>query len=82
MTLTSKDISTLEEIVAVGGKCLYSKRCPDCPFRSRCLPEFLNEIPPTSDQRLNMALNVLSYHQILGDDIAHEEVQFHNGHTK
>lgn len=67
MALTNKDVEILQEIVNVGGKCLYSKRCLDCPFRSRCLPEFLNTEPPTTNQRLNMALDVLTYHQLLED---------------
>lgn len=79
MALNSKDIEILEDIVAVEGKCLYSKRCPDCPFRSKCLPEFLNPDPPTAQQRLNMALDVLSYHQLLDDQESTSGVQFNNG---
>lgn len=82
MALNNKDLAILQDIVAVQGKCLYSKRCLDCPFRSKCLPEFLNLIPPTAKQRLNMALDVLSYHQLLGDIEAAEEVQFNNGNTR
>lgn len=78
MGLSNKDIAILQEIVIADGKCLYSKRCPDCPFRSKCLPEFLNFDPPTANQRLSMALDVISYHQLLDDTAIHEEVQFKN----
>lgn len=76
MALSKKDIAILQEIVIADGKCLYSKRCPECPFRSKCLPEFLNIEPPTANQRLNMALDVISYHQLLDDMTVHEEVEF------
>lgn len=77
MSLTNKDINILQEIVNVRGNCLYSKRCSECPFRSRCLPEFLNIEPPTQNQRFNMAVDVLTYHQLLQDEEA-EKVQYLN----
>jgi hypothetical protein len=76
MALNDRDLAILQEIVSSRGKCLYSKRCLECPFRSKCLPEFLNFIPPTANQRLNMALDVIAYHQLLDDSNIAEEVQF------
>lgn len=68
MSLSSKDVVILQEIISVDGKCLYSKRCLECPFRAMCLPEFLNPKPLTQPQRLRMALDVLSHHSIMDDN--------------
>lgn len=82
MALNNKDLSILEEIITLRGDCLYSKRCLECPFRSKCLPEFLNFIPPTTTQRMNMALDVMAYHQILDDKEVMEEVKSMDGRFK
>ncbi len=82
MAMNKKDIDILEEIISVNGKCLQSKRCEDCPFRSVCLPEFLNVIPPTQTQRYKMAADVLSYHGLLNDDSALEEVKSSYGKNR
>lgn len=76
MQLSNRDVEILEEIIEVGGKCLFSKRCPECPFRKRCLPEFLNYMPPSSNQRFTSALNVLSYNGILDDEEYLDKVAF------
>lgn len=64
--LTHTDEEVLEKIVELNGKCLLSGLCPKCPFRSQCLPEFLNPIPPSEDKRMNMALSVVT-HNALSD---------------
>lgn len=69
MALNTQDIDILEQIVKVEGKCMESTRCSKCPFRSLCLPEFLNVIPPTTNQRQQMALDVLTHHSLMGDDV-------------
>jgi len=63
--LASIDEKTLEEIVSVDGKCMNSTRCIICPFKSQCLPEFLNPKPPTQNQRLEMALDVLTHNALI-----------------
>lgn len=73
MSLTNQDIITLEEIVSTDGKCMDSKRCRKCPFRAMCLPEFLNPIPPTAKERSMMAIDVLSHHAFIDDQLSVEE---------
>ena len=68
MALNDVDKNTLEEIVAANGNCMDSKRCTRCPFRSECLPEFLNPITPTPEQRLKVAQDVLTYHYLIDED--------------
>lgn len=68
MALNTSDKDVLEEIVALDGSCMSSKRCDKCPFRARCLPEFLNPIPPSQEQRLKMAQDVLAHHYLIDDE--------------
>lgn len=68
MALTKSDKDVLEEIVTTDGQCMNSKRCEKCPFRAICLPEFLNPIPPSQEQRLKMAQDVLAHHYLIDDD--------------
>jgi len=65
--LTPTDLIVLQEIVDLDGKCLDSFRCSICPFRAKCLPEFLDPSPPTQNQRYRLALDVLSLDSIMGD---------------
>jgi len=69
MALSDKDKIILEEIVSLNGNCLDGARCHSCPFRTSCLPEFLitPKEPPTKNQRLQMALDVITYNILLGD---------------
>ena len=67
MALTTSDKNILEEIVATDGNCINSRRCEKCPFRAICLPEFLNPIPPSQEQRLKMAQDVLTHHYLIDD---------------
>ena len=70
MSLSTNDATTLQEIVDLDGDCILSSRCSRCPFRSMCLPEFLNPVPPTTHQRARMALNVLTHHALVDEDQA------------
>lgn len=75
MALSQTDKDVLEEIVATDGHCLDSKRCAKCPFRAICLPEFLNPIPPSQPQRLKMAMDVLTHHYLIDDEVEVEEIK-------
>ena len=69
MALNPEDIETLEQIIELNGKCMESQRCAKCPFRSICLPEFLNVVPPTAKQRSTMAVDVLMHHTLIGGEV-------------
>lgn len=73
MALSNSDKNILEEIVSTDGQCLDSKRCQKCPFRSICLPEFLNLVPPSAIQRAKMAQDVLAHHYLISEDIDIED---------
>lgn len=75
MALNDGDKKILEEIVATNGNCLNASRCSSCPFKALCLPEFLNPKPPTQPQRLEMALEVLSHHYLIDEEITKEDIQ-------
>ena len=68
MALSSNDTRILEQIVDLDGKCMDSQRCKLCPFRVMCLPEFLNPIPPTQEQRAKMALDVITHHALVDEE--------------
>lgn len=67
MSLSKNDTNILEQIIANDGDCMDSQRCKVCPFRAMCLPEFLNPIPPTSNKRAKMALDVITHHILIGE---------------
>lgn len=75
MALSQIDKDVLEEIVSTDGQCLDSKRCAKCPFRAICLPEFLNPVPPSQPQRLKMAMDVLTHHYLIDDEVEVEEIK-------
>ncbi len=75
MALSQTDKDVLEEIVKTDGQCLDSKRCTKCPFRAICLPEFLNPVPPSQPQRLQMAMDVLTHHYLIDDEVEVEEIK-------
>lgn len=70
MALSKKDKQVLQEIVDLDGNCLDGRpRCEQCPFRAKCLPEFLNKERPTKHKRLEMAKRVLFHNIVLeGED--------------
>lgn len=75
MALNNQDAKILQEIVDVDGKCMDSSRCKSCPFRAMCLPEFLNPIPPTPQQRSNMAIDILTHHHLLDEEMSVQSIQ-------
>jgi hypothetical protein len=76
MALNNQDAQVLQEIVDTSGKCMDSNRCKICPFRVMCLPEFLNPKPPTTSQREKMAIDVLTHHALIDEEISIEEHQW------
>jgi hypothetical protein len=66
MKLSDSNKLILEEIVVLEGNCLKRERCEKCPFKMSCLPEFLNTAP-TKNQRLEMALDLITRDIILED---------------
>lgn len=77
MSLSEQDELILNQIVDLDGKCMESSRCLECPFRSMCLPEFLNPIPPTTQQRAKIALDVLTHHVLVDEDLLIEDYKWH-----
>lgn len=73
MALNDNDTHILEEIVATDGNCMLTKRCDRCPFRVMCLPEWVYPNPPSQEQRLKMAQDVLAHHYLLDEDSEVEE---------
>jgi len=59
----------LEKIVELDGNCLTAEICKECPFASKCLPQFLHgkQKRPSKDERLNLALDTMA-HGVLLDD--------------
>jgi hypothetical protein len=76
MSLSKQDEDILNQIVDLDGKCMESTRCIKCPFRSMCLPEFLNPIPPTTQQRAKIALDVLAHHALVDEDLLVEDYKW------
>jgi len=76
MALNSEDVEILEQIIELDGKCMESQRCSKCPFRGICLPEFLNTVPPTTQQRSRMAVDVLMHHTLMGGDVEVQEYKW------
>lgn len=75
MALSPKDESILEEIIDLQGNCLERARCVNCPFRSLCLPEFLYPDPPTQNQRMKLAYDVLAHNSLLDEDTDSETIK-------
>lgn len=75
MALSKQDALVLDEVVNLDGKCMDSVRCPKCPFRAMCLPEFLNPVPPTAQQRAKMALDVLMHHALVDETLTEDDIK-------
>lgn len=82
MSLPDNDASILQEIVELEGNCLKRERCVQCPFRSMCLPEFLNPHPPAKSQRFNMALDVLTHNALMDPQKNIEHVRIGRNKSK
>ena len=68
--MEEKEIQILEKIVEYDGDCLLLNMCSDCPFKARCLSDFLKEkvCRPTREERLNLALDAITNITLLGDN--------------
>lgn len=73
--LSDQDIKTLQSIIDLEGKCMDSSRCKVCPFRAMCLPEFLNPAPPSPQQRSKMAVDVLTHHSLLDEEMLAQDIE-------
>ena len=62
-------VTVLDKIVELQGDCLKVHLCAFCPFKTRCLLEFLNgaEKRPSKGQRLNLALDAIASSVLLED---------------
>lgn len=60
--MTKDEKKILSEIVELDGACLDSSRCKNCPFKRKCLPEFITSKRgrPSKPKRLAMALDALA----------------------
>jgi len=66
LALSEQDKKVLEEIVELDGNCLDGRpRCQLCPFRAKCLPEFLNKTPLSKRARFDMAMKILFHNLVL-----------------
>ena len=65
----------LEEIVSLHGDCLHWSRCGECPFKTKCLPEFVKAEGRrlSKHERANLAADVLAREELLGEDDAASE---------
>lgn len=70
MKLSDNEKIILEQIVQVDGDCLKRERCIRCPFKTSCLPEFITspKVPPTKNQRFEMALDALTRDILMNDE--------------
>ena len=66
--MDNKQLDTLEKIVELGGDCLDHRLCDYCPFRKKCLPEFVTGKPMSQKERLNVALDTLVRRSVLDDE--------------
>ena len=61
--------SVLNKIVAKEGDCLTSTLCNLCPFRKKCLPDFLvKNTVPSRQERYEMALDMLARVELMLDE--------------
>lgn len=67
--MTKQEKKILSEIVELDGACLDNSRCKNCPFKRKCLPEFIapKKSRPSKPKRLAMALDALTNLELLGE---------------
>jgi hypothetical protein len=59
----------LNKIVEKEGNCLINLLCDVCPFRTKCLPEFLDKkTVPTRKERYEMAADMLARIELMLDE--------------
>ena len=67
--MEEKQKRVLNKIVEIEGNCLTSILCNDCPFRKKCLPEFLaRKTRPTRRERYEMASDLLARVELMLDE--------------
>jgi hypothetical protein len=67
--LDNAQIKVLNNIVEKNGDCLTAYLCNECPFRKKCLPEFLHEnTRPSRKERYEMASDTLARISLLLDE--------------
>ena len=76
--MLDKHLKTLEEIVELKGNCLLARRCGNCPFASKCLPQFVIDggKPLSQSARADLAAEVLLRAELLGEEDCASE-QYH-----
>lgn len=70
--MTKHEKKILSEIINLEGACLSDPRCKHCPFKKKCLPEFISpkKSRPSKSKRLAMALDTLTNLELLGETTA------------
>ena len=67
--MDDEQIKVLNNIVEKNGDCLTSALCNQCPFRRKCLPEFLQKnTRPSRKERYEMASDTLARISLLLDE--------------
>jgi hypothetical protein len=70
--MEDKQKKILEKIISLGGDCLDHKLCEGCPFRTKCLPEFVTGKPMSKSQRLFAALDSVTHEALFGGQLEEE----------
>ena len=66
--MNSKKTQILEKIIDLQGDCLEAALCEDCPFKSKCLPQFLDyKSKPSKEERFNLAMDTIVNVTLLED---------------
>jgi hypothetical protein len=61
--------NVLNKIVEKEGNCLTNLLCDICPFRTKCLPEFLDKkTAPSRKERYEMAADMLARIELMLDE--------------
>jgi hypothetical protein len=68
--MKDETIEILEKVIDLGGDCLDAQLCKKCPFKRKCLPNFLQEKQqrPTQKERFNLALDTITNISLLEDE--------------
>jgi hypothetical protein len=72
--MKDEKIEILETIIKLKGDCLSAKLCNACPFKKKCLPQFLDYANrPSQEERFNLALDIITNTALMDDDT---EIEF------
>jgi hypothetical protein len=67
--LDDKQKAILNKIIEKEGDCLTSYLCISCPFRTKCLPEFLDRSTrPSHKERYMMAADAITRIELMLDE--------------